>query len=68
MIQTKQNGQRKLASISESELLRKQGGSMLQNTKRATEFGQKISAGRRKVHIFASRCLTSFLQIIIDEN
>ena len=62
MIQTKQN------KISESEILRKQDDAVLQNTKRATEFGLKVSEGRRRVHTFANQCLTSFLQIIIGEN
>ena len=39
MIQTKQNGRRKVASISESEILRIRDDAVLQNTKRATKFG-----------------------------
>ena len=68
MIQTKQNGWRKLASISESEILRIQDDAVLQNTKRATKFGLKIFKGKRRVHTFADQCLTSFFRIIIAEN
>ena len=42
---------------------------MLKNTKRAAEFGHKVSEGKRKVHTqFANQYLTSFLQKNIDEN
>ena len=61
MIQTKQN------KISESEILRKQDDAVLQNTKKATEYGLKVSEGnyKRRVYTFDNQCLTSFLQIII---
>ena len=62
------NGRSKLASIYESEILRIQDDSVLQNTKRATKFGLKVFKGKRKVHTFANQCLTSFFQIIIAEN
>ena len=68
MIQTKQNGRRKLASISESEILRMQDDAVVQNTKRATTFGLKVFKGKRGVHSFANQCLTSFFEIIIAEN
>ena len=60
MIQTKQNGRRKLARISESEILRKQDDAVLQNTKRATKFGLKVFKGKRRGHTFANQRLTSF--------
>ena len=64
----KTNGRRKLASIYESEILRIQDDALLQNTKRATTFGLKVFKGKRRVHTFANRCLTSFFQIITAEN
>ena len=68
MIQTKQNCRRKLASICESQILRIQDDAMLQNTKGATKVGLKVFKGKRSVHTFANRCLTSFFQIIVAEN
>ena len=68
MIQTKQNGRRKLASISESEILRMQDEAVLQSTKRVTKFGLKVFKDKRRVHTFANQCLTSFFQIIIAES
>ena len=68
VIQAKQNGRRKLASISESEILRIQDDAVLQNTKRATKFRMKVLKGKRRVHTFANQCSTSFFQIIIAEN
>ena len=47
--------------LSESEILRKQGGAVLQNTKRATEYGLKVKEGKRRVYTFDNQCLTSFL-------
>ena len=54
-----------LLKLSESEILRKQDDVVLQNTKRATEYGLKVSEGKRRVYAFDNQCLTSFLQIII---
>ena len=68
MIQTKQNGRRKLASISESEILRIQDDAVLQYTRRATKVGLKVFKGKRRVHTFANHCLTSFFQMIIAKN
>ena len=68
MIQTRQNGRRKLASIYESEILRIQNNAVLQETKKATKSGLKVFKGKRRVHTFANQCLTSFFQIIIPEN
>ena len=41
---------------------------VLQNTKRATEFGLKGFKDKRRVHSFAKQCLTLFFQVIIAEN
>ena len=38
-----------LLKLSESEILRKQGDAVLQNTKRATEYGLKVKKGKRRV-------------------
>ena len=65
MIQTKQNDRCKLASISESEILRIQDDAVLQSTKRATNFGLIVFKGKRRVQTFANQCLISFFQIII---
>ena len=54
MIQTKQNGRRKLASIYESEILRIQDDAVLQKTKKATKFGLTVFKGKRRVHTFAN--------------
>ena len=54
-----------LLNLSESEILRKQDDAVLQNTKRATEYGLKVKKGKRRVYTFDNQCLTSFLQIII---
>ena len=60
----------KLASISESEILRIQDDAVLQKKKRARKFGLNVSKGKRRVHTFANQCLTSnsFFQIIIADN
>ena len=65
LVQTKQNGRHKLASIYESEILRIQDDAVLRKTKEATKFGLKVFRGKRRVHTFANHCLTSFLQIIL---
>ena len=49
-----------LLKPSESEILRKQDDAVLQNTKKATEYGLKVSEGNYKRRVY-----TSFLQIII---
>ena len=59
-VRRKQNGRRKLVSISESEILRIQDDAVLQNTKRVTKFSLKVFKGKRRAHAFANQCLTSF--------
>ena len=54
MIQTKQNGRRKLASIYESEILRIQDDAVVQETKKATKFGLTVFKGKRRVDTFAN--------------
>ena len=52
----------RFATIHEAEILKIQEYAVPENTKKATKFGLKVFKGRRRLHILANQCLTSFFR------